>query len=252
LGTVSPEKHHRRFQYPSAPRATWDSELVEIRIVQIGVAVRTGHRRQRGEGGIIPLQRALHLGARSPDPARQADHGIEPAVQIDHPPAAGLLVQTIDVLGHQLMDETCRFQSSQRGVSGIGLGTGKGRPAKQTACPVTLSSPFTGHELLVAHRLAAFPVAVAIAIIGNAGIGAATGAGQHEQPRMACDEISQGVWRIGTGRGVVGRMHDRDGRWTGELNWIAAGRRKLRVSAMRTGSVTNCQSDYEYTMADTE
>ncbi len=173
-------------------------------------------------------------------------------MQIDHPPAASLLVQTIDVLGHQLMDETGRFQAGQRGVGGVGLGTGEGGPAEQTARPVTPPGPFAGHELLVAYRLPAFPVTVAVAVIGNAGIGAATGAGQHEQPRVAFDEISQRVWRIGTRWGVIGRMHDRDGRRAPESNLMAVGCRKLRVGAMRTGSVTNCQSDYEYTMADTE
>src|SRR6185369_8345282 len=64
-------------------------------------------------------------------------------------------------------------------------------PPDETACPVTLARLLAVHERLEHHGLRAFPLAVLVPIVGDAGVCAAARTGQHEQPTMTCDEIAE-------------------------------------------------------------
>ncbi len=70
----------------------------------------------------------------------------------------------------------------------IGQSAAEAPPADQAARPVALTGFDRAHEGLVSHRLLALPVAFGIAIVGDAGIGADTGAGQDEKAPMPIDE----------------------------------------------------------------
>jgi hypothetical protein len=49
------------------------------------------------------------------------------------------------------------------------------------------------HEIAMLYWLFALPFAVAITVIGDAGVGTDTGTGQHHQARVSLNEIEQGI-----------------------------------------------------------
>ena len=83
-------------------------------------------------------------------------------------------------IGIQLVDEAGGFQPRQGNMDGVGPGASKSRPAEQTARPIALAGILAADKGLVADRWLAFPVAIAVAVIGNARCGAATGTGQDK------------------------------------------------------------------------
>ncbi len=112
-------------------------------------------------------------------------------MQVDHPLAAGLLVQAVHVLGDQRLDATVRFQHRRGVVGRIGARGGEARPAGQAARPVASPGRHLAGEGLEGDRLRPLPATVGIAVVGNAGRGAAAGTGEHEQPAMAREEFAQ-------------------------------------------------------------
>ena len=65
----------------------------------------------------------------------------------------------------------------------VGPRGGEGRPAEQAARPVAAAHMGALEKLLPVHRRLALPVGALVAIGGNPRLGAATGAGEHQQPR---------------------------------------------------------------------
>ena len=138
--------------------------------------------------------------------ATHAAHGIQAPVQVDHVLVAGLLVQAVHVLREQQLELAEPFQPGQGMVGGIGQRLAEPPPADQAARPVALAGEFLTHEGLVGHRLGTLPAAIGVAIIRNARIGAAAGAGQHEQAPVLRDETLQGAaFRFGGDR--FGKRH---------------------------------------------
>src|SRR3954469_15219750 len=78
-------------------------------------------------------------------------------------------------------------------MRGAGRGGGEARPARVRARPVTAVDGLLRAERLDHDRRPALPVAVLVAIVGNARRGAAAGAGEHEHTVMRRDPVSQSL-----------------------------------------------------------
>jgi hypothetical protein len=63
----------------------------------------------------------------------------------------------------------------------IGLRHPEPPPADHASRPVPLARLFVGNECLEPNGLRSFPVAIGVAIVGNAGVRAAAGPGQDKQ-----------------------------------------------------------------------
>jgi hypothetical protein len=98
------------------------------------------------------------------------------------------LVQPVDVLGKEKPTPILGLQAGQGVMRVVGQRLTEPSPADQAARPVASARQFLRHECLEADRLRSFPVAIAIAIIGNARVRATSGAGQNEEPLMAFDK----------------------------------------------------------------
>src|SRR6185369_4621117 len=103
------------------------------------------------------------------------------------------LVKTIHVLRDEQLHAPFPLELRQRVMRAIWLRAPEESPADETARPVPLARVFVVHERLELHGLCALPLAILIAIVGNAGVGAAARTGQHEQPTMTRDEVAQGA-----------------------------------------------------------
>lgn len=158
-------------------------------MLQVGVAIRCIGGIERQPRRIRAAQRLLKLIARRLRPAAHAAHQVEPAMQVDHLPMAGGLMQPIDVLGQQHPAPAVRLEPGQRMMRIVRLCLPEPPPADQAAGPIAPARLLVRHEGLKVDRLGPLPVAVSVAIVGNARIGAAAGAGQHEQPFVAVDEF---------------------------------------------------------------
>jgi hypothetical protein len=112
-------------------------------------------------------------------------------MQVDHLVTAGRLVQAIDVLRDELFDPPFALEVRERVMGRIGARTVKPPPADEAASPVAAPNGRIAHEGLEEDRLRALPAAVRIAVVGYAGLGAATRAGEHEEARMALDEVAK-------------------------------------------------------------
>ena len=60
--------------------------------------------------------------------ALQAYHAIKSTVQVDDSPAAGALMQAVNVLGDQQVHVAALFQTRQRAVGFVGSGVANTRP----------------------------------------------------------------------------------------------------------------------------
>ena len=141
--------------------------------------------------GIQAAKLVLQLGSRALVPAPHATHEVEPAVEVDHPFVAGSLVQAIDVLGENEFGPAGSLEPGQRHMREVRLGTAKPAPADHAARPVPALRRLVAHEGLIGDRLLPLPVSIGIAVIGDTGIGAATGPGQHEQAAVAIDKVRE-------------------------------------------------------------
>lgn len=106
-------------------------------------------------------------------------------MQLDQPLLAGLLMQSINILGHHAFNPTSRLEIRQSRVRAVGTGSRKGRPAAQTAGPVAFSGRFTVDEVLMLDRCRALPVTAIITVGFDSGRCAAASTGDHKQSLSA-------------------------------------------------------------------
>ena len=147
FGHAVPEEHHVRLERARAPNAGRHPEAG--RVVELDVAVRRGDQVQViSESGVEFVQAALQLEARCDLAAVQADHLIHPAVQVDHPAAAGQLVQTVDVLRDP---DSLTYPALSRAASArwprFGIAVPIRVPSEMTSGPISLLGDRTGAEL---------------------------------------------------------------------------------------------------------
>src|SRR4051812_23424140 len=110
-------------------------------------------------------------------------------MEIDDGAAARALVEPIDVLSDELGECAGGFPCGKRVMRGI---RGRGResgPPGVCARPVSPVDSILGAERLDQHRGPPLPLAVVVAIVGNARRGAAAGPGQGEYAAMAADPV---------------------------------------------------------------
>src|SRR5579859_5998661 len=88
------------------------------------------------------------------------------------------------------------LEARQRSVCGVGLGPAEMPPAQEAARPVALAHCVMRDKISLLHRWLAFPGARAVAVIRDAGVGAASCAGEHHQPLALAAPVGE------TGPGV--------------------------------------------------
>ena len=102
-------------------------------MLQIRVAVRRIRRVERQPFRVHAPKRVLEFAARRFRSAAHAADEIEPAVQIDHLPVAGGLMQPVDVLGQQHLAAAARLEACQRMMRIIRPRLAEPPPADQAA-----------------------------------------------------------------------------------------------------------------------
>ena len=137
-------------------------------MLQIGVAIRRVRSIERQPFRVGAAKRILEFVARHLAAAAHAANQVEPSVQIDHLPMAGGLMQPVDILGQQHLAPPARLEPGKCMMRIVRLRLAEPPPADQAARPVAPARMLFGHEGLEVDRLGPLPVAVAVAIIGNA------------------------------------------------------------------------------------
>jgi len=99
-------------------------------------------------------------------------------MKFDHPGAACLAVQAIDILRDDQIDPAGLLQPRQRVVAATGSRPGHRGPTEEAARPVTPAGAFQVQEVMLPHRLRALPVALPVAIRRNPARRAQPGAGK--------------------------------------------------------------------------
>ncbi len=139
---------------------------------------------------------ALHrLQGRRPVAALEALDLPDAAVELDHVRGPRTLVQAVDVLGEDRPETTCSLKVCQRQVAGVRL---RG-PGGVMAAALPRPNPYLGVldvRLNVEHRRGVRvlgPHPVGSAEIGNPGIRAHAGAGEHDDPPARGPEFSEGI-----------------------------------------------------------
>src|ERR1700679_2443956 len=102
-------------------------------------------------------------------------------------------MQAIDILRHQQYDTPALLERGKCPMSVIRSSAPEAPPAHQAARPIPFASRFVVHEGAKLHRLSTLPAALGIPVIWNTRVGAATGAGQNEQPGVPLDEVPQSI-----------------------------------------------------------
>ena len=109
-------------------------------------------------------------------------------MQVDDLPAPGGLMQTVDILGEEQLAPAVGFQPRQRMMRIVGLRHSEPPPADHASRPISRARILIRGERLEPHRLRSFPIAVVVAIVRNAGVGAAAGAREDKQLLVLFDE----------------------------------------------------------------
>jgi hypothetical protein len=109
-------------------------------------------------------------------------------VKVDDLPTPGSLVQSVYILDEEELAPAIGFSAGQGVMRIVGLGPSESSPSDHASRPIPLARLFLGNERLEADRLCPLPVAVAVSIIGYAGVGAASCARQDVQALMVFDE----------------------------------------------------------------
>ena len=112
-------------------------------------------------------------------------------MQINHPLMTGLLVETIYILGHEILNIGLRFQLAQRQMSRIGPGARDVGPPLVTARPVSFAYSSITQKLTVLDRLTGSPCTSRITIGRYARALADTGSGQHHEPRVLKNKVPE-------------------------------------------------------------
>jgi hypothetical protein len=131
----------------------------------------------------------LELVTRQLQSTSHATNPIEPAMQIDHLRTSGDLMQPIDVLRQQQLASTSCLESREGMMGIVGQGPAEPPPSDQASRPITLPRLLVAHEGLIGDRLHSLPVALAVAIVRDAGMGAAACPRQHEKALVPGNEI---------------------------------------------------------------
>ena len=143
-------------------------ETRKVQAIEVGVAIRRDARFEAEPVGVQTYQLFLPCVAGRPAFAVHAAHPVEPAMQVDHPRAAGGLMQTVDILRDELLGFAARLQPGEGAVGIVGQGLAEAPPAQQAARPIAPLGHLLAHEGLEGHRRRAFPLALRVTIIGNA------------------------------------------------------------------------------------
>src|SRR6266702_859528 len=186
---VLAEEHDIGLEGVAAGFASRHPEGREIRVLQIGVAIRRIRGIERQPLRICTAKRILEFVARRLPAAAHAADQIKPAMQIDHLPVTCGLMQPVDILGQEQLALPVGLDTSERMMRSVRPGLAEPPPSDQAARPIAPARMLLGHEGLEVDRLGPLPVAVAVAIVGDARIRATAGTGQHEQPFVPGDEI---------------------------------------------------------------
>src|SRR5690606_22736570 len=160
-------------------------------VIDVGVAIRGGACAGGLPAGVGRFDGPLDLLAGAAGAAAEADDAVQAAVQVEHAATAGALVQAVDVLGQQQVDPAVSFERGQGVVGGVGLGADEARPPDGAARPVASVGGVAAGQGLQGDGLGAFPVSIAVAIVGNARAGAAAGAGQDEKAFVPAEPVAQ-------------------------------------------------------------
>src|SRR5437763_576806 len=175
------------FEHAAAIGALRHGEGLEVEF-RIRVAVGRDARRNVRERGVRLLHRCLQRPACELRPAAEAYDLIETAVKIEHAPAPGALMQTIDVLGHQPAHAAEALERCKCRMRGVRYRGGNGRPTYQASRPVALPRRLAADEFLVSDWRLAAPIAVNVSIPRNTGSRADARAGQDEKSRMVAEK----------------------------------------------------------------
>src|SRR5690606_40855526 len=97
-------------------------------------------------------------------------------VQVDDGAAAGLLVQAVDVLGHQELRPTEDLEAGEGAVRAVGLGAVHPLEANEAARPVAPAQGLALHEVAELDRRLVLPGAALVAVRREARAGAHPGA----------------------------------------------------------------------------
>ena len=112
-------------------------------------------------------------------------------MQIDHILAARRFVQVVYILRDDAGDITAAFKFCDCTMSGVGFRVRNSVPSCKTLRQVAPPLAFVIDEFGKLHRRLVFPVAIVVPILGDAGVGAATGAGQDNQARMLANKADE-------------------------------------------------------------
>lgn len=111
---------------------------------------------------------------------------------------AGLLVETVDVLGDDMGKEARTFEGDESEMPGIGLGGGELVIAGAAVFPVLASGFGVLQEIADGGGCIALPDTARTAVIGDPRFGADPGAGESDDAGRVGDQLDEG------GQGAVG------------------------------------------------
>ena len=114
-------------------------------------------------------------------------------MEIDDGAAAGALVQAIDVLRDELEERAGSFPCRKRSMRGIRRRGRQTRPTRVGARPVTPVDRLLRAERLDHDRRSPLPLALVVAVIGNARGGAAAGPAESEDATVIGDPVAQPI-----------------------------------------------------------
>ena len=123
--------------------------------------------------------------------AIETPYSVEVAMQLDDVDASSPLVETVNILGDQLLESPCGREPSQSMVSNIGLGTGHDPPANHAAYPIALPHRLIAQEVVQKNRRRSLPSAFGVPIARDARIGADSRSTEDKQPGILLCEVVQ-------------------------------------------------------------
>ena len=181
-----------------------DPALIEA-LVQAPAGILEDYTDELGRT-VVGVHAPVQLGPGAPVPAGEADDVGQGAVQLGHLARPGCLVQTVDVLGDDLLDHTCGLQPRHRVMARVGTGLREPLPSDEGPRPVALPRCAAADELAELHRRDAAPT-VRPAVVGDARVRRHPGTCEH-QGRMLGEDVGHGA-QADSGRSKRGwRGHD--------------------------------------------
>ena len=114
-------------------------------------------------------------------------------MQVDHPTAAGLLVEAVDILRDEAADPAGPLEGGQGPMRGVRSGAGDAGPSQEAARPVAAPRVVVLDEFREANGRPGLPGALLVAVPGQSRGRGAARAGEHGQAGMARHEAREGV-----------------------------------------------------------